>query len=239
MIHPQRHIAAMAPYAVADLSTPGTKTLTLLAQNESLRPPSPQAQAAAAQALTSGALYPDPEWTVLRHAISAAHAVPAEHILCGNGSLDLIGCLARVYAGPDRSVLIPAHAYPFFRSAGQMVGARVDTAPERAFSVDVDALLERVTPDTGIVFVANPGNPTGTRIAKSELERLRAGLREDILLVIDEAYGEFADTLNEPTFDLVAGGHTCVLRTFSKAYGIAGFRVGWCLFPDAISPQMR
>jgi histidinol-phosphate aminotransferase len=105
------------------------------------------------------------------------------------------------YAGPDRAVLAPAHAYPFFRSAAQMAEARFDTAPEDGFTVSVDALLDAVRPDTGIVFLANPGNPTGTRIPASEIRRLRDALRADILLVIDEAYGEFADPLDERLFD--------------------------------------
>jgi histidinol-phosphate aminotransferase len=132
------------------------------------------------------------------------------------------------YAGPDRAVLAPAHAYPFFRSAAQMAEARFDTAPEDGFHrLSVDALLDAVRPDTGIVFLANPGNPTGTRIPASEIRRLRDALRADILLVIDEAYGEFADQAGRASIRLVERGDTVVLRTFSKAYGLAGLRVGW------------
>jgi histidinol-phosphate/aromatic aminotransferase/cobyric acid decarboxylase-like protein len=120
-----------------------------------------------------------------------------------------------------------------------MAGARMDTAPEVDRTVSVSALVQSVRPDTAIVFVANPGNPTGTRIPKSELLRLRNGLRDDILLVIDEAYGEFADHLETPSFDMVEGGNTIVLRTFSKAYGMAGLRVGWGLFPPEVAGQLR
>lgn len=239
MTQPHPHIACMSPYALANLDAPEGKTLISLSQNESLRPPSPKATEAAAQALGSSMLYPDPDWTDLRHALAELHGIDPDGILCGNGSLDLIGCLARVFAGPDRAVLAPAHAYPFFQTVAQVTNARFDPAAEVDAVVSVDAMLAAVQPDTGIVFVANPGNPTGTRIPKAELVHLRQGLRPDILLVIDEAYGEFSDHLGERCFDLVQGGNTVVLRTFSKAYGMAGFRVGWGLFPPAIARELR
>lgn len=233
------HIARMAPYALAEIATPPGKPLISLSQNESLRPPSPRALKAAADAARAGALYPDPECHALREALAGHHDIPASDILCGNGSLDLIGCLARAYAGPDASVLAPAHAYPFFRTAAQTSAAPFLTAPETAHGVDIDALLAAIRPDTSIVFVANPGNPTGTRVPRAELKRLRDGLRGDILLVVDEAYGEFADHLQESSWDMVRGGNTAVLRTFSKAYGLAGFRLGWGLFPDPVARELR
>jgi len=239
MTHPNPHIARMSPYALAHLCPPEGKPLISLSQNESLRPPSPLVIEAAAKALGASMLYPDPDWTDLRRALADLHGIDADGILCGSGSLDLIGCLARVFAGPERAVLAPAHAYPFFQTAAHVANARFDTAAETAAVVSVDALLGAVQPDTGIVFVANPGNPTGTRIPKSELVRLRQSLRTDILLVVDEAYGEFADHLDERCFDLIEDGNTVVLRTFSKAYGMAGFRVGWGLFPRAIAAELR
>jgi histidinol-phosphate aminotransferase len=239
MIPATPHIAKMQAYALADMPVPDGVTPIALAQNESLRPPSPKAIAAATAALQDGALYPDPDWADLRAGLAATHGIPVDGILCGCGSLDLIGCLARSFTGPDRAALAPAHAYPFFRTATELANARFDTAPEVEATVDIDALLAAVKPDTGVVLVANPGNPTGTRIDKRDFLRLRASLRDDILLVIDEAYGEFADHLGEPTFDMVAGGATVVLRTFSKAYGLAGYRIGWGLFPPQVAGQVR
>lgn len=239
MTIPRPHIAAMAAYQLADLTPPKGRKLISLCQNESLRPPSPMALEAAVETMKSSMLYPDPDWTALCEAIADRHDVPAERILCGNGSLDLIGALARVYSGPERAVLASAHSYPYFQTVAQLAGARFDSANESRLTVDVSSLLATVRPDTGIVFVANPGNPTGTRIGKSELLRLRDALRGDILLVIDEAYGEFADHLGESCFDMVAEGNTVVLRTFSKAFGMAGFRVGWGLFPPPIAVEIR
>ena len=239
MIRPVAHVSAMSPYALAQLNVPDGKRLVSLSQNESLRPPSPRAISAAAEALGAGHLYPDPDWRALRQALSDHHGIPMPGILCANGSMELILALTLAFADPQNAVLAPAHAYPFFRTAAQVAQARFDTAAERDCCVSVDALLERVQPDTRLVFVANPGNPTGSRIPRAELLRLRNGLRGDILLVVDEAYGEFADHLEEPMFDLVARGDTAVLRTFSKAYGLAGMRVGWGLFPPEVAEALR
>ena len=153
--------------------------------------------------------------------------------------MELIACLTQTYCDEQGAVLAPAHAYPFFLTATELTRARYDAAPEEGVTASVDALLAAVQPDTRIVFIANPGNPTGTRIPRAELVRLREGLRGDILLVVDEAYGEFADHLGEPVFDLVGRGDTVILRTFSKAYGLAGMRVGWGLFPESIAGEVR
>ncbi|REJ73686.1 MAG: aminotransferase class I/II, partial [Proteobacteria bacterium] len=117
MTHPAEHIARMAPYALSKFDIPKGKRLISLSQNESMRPPSPMIIDAVNRAIHNGALYPDPEWTGLRSALSHVHGIDANSILCGTGSLDLIGCIAHVFAGPTRSVLAPKHAYPFFRSA--------------------------------------------------------------------------------------------------------------------------
>lgn len=239
MIEPLPHIAAMSAYPTAAGSAPEGVRVIGLAQNESLRPPCPSVIQAAADALARADLYPDSDWTALRMALAAHHGIPAEGLVCGNGSLDLIGRLAHAYAGPDRAVLAPCYAYPYFRVAAQMAHARFDTAEEVDATVSVDALLAAVRSDTRLVFLANPGNPTGTRISTAELRRLRDGLRDDVLLVIDEAYGEFADHLDARCFDMTEAGDTVVLRTFSKAYGMAGMRVGWGVFPPKIAAEIR
>lgn len=239
MIRPNSHIAAMAPYALADMTAPAGKRLISLAQNESALPPSPRALAAGRAALSSARLYPDPDWTDLRAAITRVHGVAPERILCGAGSMDLIAGLLRCYAGPGSSVLSSQYGYAFFRTATLAAGARFVSAPEHDFTVSIDALLAAVDRTTRVVCLANPGNPTGTRISRSELARLRDHLSDDVLLLIDEAYGEFADAPGESTFDLVFRGDTVVLRSFSKAYGLAGLRVGWGVFPPAVAAEMR
>lgn len=239
MIPVNPHIAAMAPYALVDFGPAGAQPLISMAQNESLRPPSPRAVAAGHRVLSSAELYPDPDWAELRAAIADVHKVSSQYILCGAGSMELIGALAQAYAGPGARVLSSQYGYAFFSSVARQMQAPCDIAPEEGQTVSVDNLLATAQPETRLVFVANPGNPSGTLISNSELRKLRAGLSDSILLVIDEAYGEFADGLETPLFDLVSAGNTVILRTFSKAYGLAGARVGWGVFPPDVAQQMR
>jgi len=239
MIQPQAHVAALEPYALAELRAPDGKRLISLAQNESAWPPSPRAQAAGREALSSWQLYSDPDWTDLRAAIGEVNGVAPDSVLCGAGSMELIAALVRCYVGPGKDLLSTAHAYAFFRTACLSAAGGYRQAPERDFAVDVDALLAAVEPDTAIVALANPANPTGTRIANVEVRRLRDGLRDDILLLVDEAYGEFVDPPEAPLFNLAANGNSVVLRTFSKAYGLAGARAGWGVFPPLVARQVR
>ena len=227
----------MAPYALAKIASPPGKRLISLAQNESAAPPSPKAVEAAARAMGAGALYPDPDWTELREAIAGVHGLPADDILCGAGSMELIGGLIQAYAGPGDEVLAGAYSYAFFRTAAELAEAAYVTVPERDFTVDVDLLLQGVTSRTRVVCLANPGNPTGTVLPGDEVRKLRDRLPPDVLLLIDEAYGEFADA--GLLFDLVGRGDTVVTRTFSKAYALAGLRVGWGLFPPAVVAELR
>ena len=238
-LQPNPHVAALSPYALADLSALPGKRLISLAQNESATPPSINTLNAACAAMADAQLYPDPDWHELRAAIAAIHSLDPERILCGCGSMELLMALASAYLGPNDRALTTAYGYLFFRIATRLAGAEIDLAPEAELTVDIGALLDEVRSDTRIVFVANPGNPTGTRIARSDLMRLRSHLPGDVLLVIDEAYGEFADMPGEAMFDLAACGNTVILRTFSKVYGLAGMRVGWGVFPHEVAEQLR
>ena len=206
MIEANPAIRKMAPYTLADLSAPEGIKIAQLAQNESVRPPSPAAIAAGARAAGNAALYPDPDWTELRGAIALTHDLEPTQILCGAGSMDLIRNIAQTYAGPDRPVYSTEYGYAFFQTAAALSDAPYFAAPELTRQVDVDAILSLVNTAKGIVFLANPGNPTGTVISSSELRRLRAGLPEDVLLVIDEAYAEFAG--GQRNFDMVDEGNT-------------------------------
>ncbi|MBC6405821.1 MAG: aminotransferase class I/II-fold pyridoxal phosphate-dependent enzyme [Rhodospirillales bacterium] len=236
MIHAVRPVAAMASYALADL---GNASLISLAQNESAVPPSPKALSAGRAALARSTLYPDPDWHDLRRAIAAVHPVETASLLCGAGSMELIGCLIRAFAGPGDDVLGTQYGYLFVATAAQQAGTRYIRASETDYTVSIDAVLARVTDITRIVVVCNPGNPTGTRIPNADLLRLRAALPDNILLIIDQAYAEFDDQDHAPIFALVSRGETVVTRTLSKAYGLAGARVGWGALPPAIGAEVR
>ncbi len=229
------HIAAMAAYALSDPTPPQAIALN---QNESVWPPSPRALAAGAQAIASATRYPDPQWTELRAAIADVHDLRTGDILCGAGSMELIGALIRAYCGPETEIVGSQYGYLFVATAAQHVNARYVAAPETAFTVDPMAILAAVTPTTKMVFLCNPANPTGTKIDSAAVRMLRSSLRADVLLVLDEAYGEFEDG-NAPLFDLALTTQTVVLRTFSKAYGLAGARVGWAVAPPTVAGEMR
>lgn len=233
-----RRVAEMAPYPLADPPPDGDPVI-MLAQNESLRPPSPSAIEAAQTAATSAAAYPDADWSDLRRAIADVHALDPTQLIVGAGSMELISAIATAYLDPGAAALTTEHGYLFFRTTTRLAGGRVDLAPEKDRVVDIDQLLAAVRPDTRVVFVANPGNPTGTWLASNEIERLRSALPSHVLLIVDEAYGEFVDGSGAGCLHLVARGDTIVLRTFSKAYGLAGMRVGWGVFPDHVAKEVR
>ncbi|MCF6121676.1 MULTISPECIES: histidinol-phosphate transaminase [Mesorhizobium] len=230
------HVEAMSAFALASF---GGCDRTTLAQNESAFPPSPRAITAGQDAIARSHLYPDPDWTALRKAIAQAYGIDPNLILCGAGSMDLISCTIAAFAGRGDEVLGTAYAYNFAASAAARVGAAYIKAAEHDFTVSTGSILAAITPATRVAFVCNPGNPTGTRIRNAELLRLRAALPQDVLLVIDQAYGEFDDQDPEPIFALVARGDTVVLRTLSKAYGLAGARVGWGVFPPSVAAGVR
>jgi histidinol-phosphate aminotransferase len=230
----------MAAYALPDISAADGQPATVLAQNEHAFPPSPPVQQAVAEAMASAQLYPDGNCGALRAAIAEVHGLDAERIVCGVGSLELMSSLVLAYLAPGARLLMTEYGYLFMRTLCQLAGATLDVAAEVEHRVDVDRLLRQLRPDTRLVFIVNPGNPSGTLIHNDEIRRLRAALPEDVMLLVDEAYAEFVDAdFQRPLFDLAATGNTVITRTFSKIYGLAGLRVGWGYFPLDVRDQLR
>lgn len=232
MLQPLPHLLSLAPYQLPDVSGPVGKHLIQLAQNEAAVAPGKAALEAAGEALNSVARYPVGD-TALRAAIGSAEGLDAERIVCAAGSMELISLLTQAYLGPGREAIMSQYGYLFFATMVQAAGATLIRAPEQGFRADVDTMLAQVTPETVMVFLVNPNNPTGSVLAKDEVRRLRAGLREDILLVLDAAYAEFvtADNFEAGAKLVEETGNTVMLRTFSKIHGLAGLRVGWGYFP--------
>jgi len=235
---PLPHIADLAAYGRVPVDIAEGKRLVPLALNESAYPPSPKVGPAIAEATNEARFYSDANWEELCAAIGEVHNIDPAKILIGSGSIELISRLFQAYIGPGDWVVSTAYGYAFFQTATQTAGGLYEAVDEPNRTVDVDLILNAMCGNTKIVCVANPGNPTGTRISRDEIVRLRAGLPEDVILVVDEAYAEFADSLGEQMFDLAETGNTVILRTFSKAYGMAGMRVGWGYFPDAIGLEV-
>jgi histidinol-phosphate aminotransferase len=201
-----------------------------LSANESALGPSPRAVEAYKAAAERMFRYPDADAFTIRSMIAKTYHLNTARILMGIGSDELLSALVRAYAGPDDEVLYPTATFPMYRIYTLATGARVVQAPDRDYGADIDALLAKVTPKTKIVIIANPNNPTGTYTTKKDLERLRAGLRDDILLIIDAAYAEYVEREDyDAGASLVdATLNTVMSRTFSKIHGMAGLRLGWC-----------
>jgi histidinol-phosphate aminotransferase len=240
MLKPNPTIAAMASYALPDISAADGLDAIVLAQNEHPFAPSQAVVDAVNTALASAQLYPDSDCNALRAAIAGVHGLDAERIVCGSGSMELMSSLMLAYLSPAERISMSEYGYLFMRTLVKQVGAGIDIAAETNYRVNIDALLASLQPNTRLVFVVNPGNPSGTVIHNDEIRRLRAALPEDVLLLVDEAYGEFVDAdFHAPLFDLAESSNTVITRTFSKIYGLAGLRVGWGYFPIEIRDQVR
>jgi histidinol-phosphate aminotransferase len=162
-------------------------------------------------------------------------------IVCGAGSDELLNLLATAYLGPGDEAIYSRHGFLIYRIAILARGATPVVAPEKDLTADVDEILARVTPATRMVFLANPNNPTGTYLTFDEIKRLRSGLPETVLLVLDAAYAEYVRANDyEAGIELVATTHNTVMtRTFSKIYGLASLRIGWSYCPDAVADALN
>lgn len=234
-------ILDIAPYIGGDAKLEGIEKPIRLASNESALGPSPKAMAAYRALAGEIHRYPDGSADELRHALGEHYRLDPARIVCSSGSDELIGLLQRAYAGPDTEVLYSRHGFLMYPIGAQAVGATPVAAPERDLTADVDAILERVTPKTRLVFIANPNNPTGTYLSASEMARLHAGLPPNVVLAIDAAYAEFVNRNDyEPGSKLAdAADNVVMLRTFSKIFALAGLRLGWGYFPPAIADVLN
>ena len=204
------------------------RELVKLSANENPLGCSPAALAAR-EAARHPALYPDPDSTALREAIAAVHGLDPARVVCGTGSGELLAGAVQGFCGTGDEVLFSEHAFSLYPLLAAKVGAEAVTAPARDYAADVDALLAAVTERTRVLLLDNPNNPTGTAVPHAEVERLHAGLLADVLLVIDQAYAEYQPPEEANAAFALAGRaeNVLVTRTFSKAYGLAGERVGW------------
>jgi histidinol-phosphate aminotransferase len=233
---PKPYILGIHAYQPGKSASASGQPLVKLSANENPLGTSPLALAALAQARAEAATYPDPDSRALREKIAAVHGLRPERIVCGTGSDELLNLAAQGFAGAGDEVLFSRHSFAVYDIAARRCGAAPVIAPDTDYTACVDALLAAVTPRTRVVFLANPNNPTGTWIAPAEVARLHAGLSQDVLLVVDEAYGEYvAHEYQHAAFDLAAAhANVLVTRTFSKIYGLAAERIGWATGAPAL-----
>ena len=235
----QSYLEVLSPYELPEIGNPGA---IQLASNEAAIPPSPHAIEAAHEAMARPHIYPDTDARALRDALGEIHDIEPERIVCTAGSMEVILYLALAYLGPGTEALTSRYGYLFFDTATRIAGGRAVRAEEPGMTVDIDHLLRAVTPQTRILFLANPNNPTGTLLEAETVRALERALPDHVLLVLDAAYGEF---VNDPAYDdglalARESARTVVLHTFSKMHGLAGLRIGWAYgSPDVIDMVHR
>ncbi len=207
----------------------GIREAVKLASNENPLGPSPRALEAARAALAGIARYPDGHGHALRAALAARHGVDPACVVLGNGSNDVLDLVARAFLGPGTEAVMSAHAFAVYPIATRAAGAEAVVAPARDFGHDLEAMAARVTARTRVVWIANPNNPTGTRLAPERLRAFLEALPPHVVAVVDEAYHEYAAPAGEAGAIawLAALPRLVVTRTFSKAHGLAGLRIGY------------
>ena len=219
---------------------PAGKPLISLAVNETAYGASPKAVAAAEARVHSPNRYPDPASNELRAALGEAFGLDAERIVCGNGSEELLDVIGRMFARPGDQIVMSQSGFFQFAMVAARLGASLVRAPEKDLVTDVKGLLDTITSHTKIVFLAVPNNPTGTALPVAEVQRLHRALPAGIVLVLDCAYGEFLPEADLAALMALAGRAENVIltRSFSKAFGLAAFRVGWAYAPLWMMPGL-
>lgn len=238
---PKAGILDIAPYVPGKSMANGAQTTIKLSSNENPLGFSEHAKVAYAKEAHNLNRYPDGQASKLKQAIHEVLGFKPSMLVCGAGSDEVIQFLVNAYAGVGDDVLQCEHGFLMYKIYAQARGARPVLAKEKNLTTHVDSLLAEVSERTKLVFVANPNNPTGTYIPLAELKRLRDGLPSNVLLVVDEAYVEYATAQDyESAASLVeTTPNTVVLRTFSKAYGLPGLRIGFGYMPEAIADVLN
>jgi len=210
-----------------------------LASNENPLGMSPKARAAMERASASLERYPDD--FDLKSALSSHSELGMERIVLGNGSNDVLDLIARVFLAPGRSTIFSQHAFAVYPLASLSAGAELIPVPARDFSHDLDAMRTAIRPDTRLIWIANPNNPTGTFVPYPELKAFMQGVPEDVVVVLDEAYNDYIPPAEgaDTAAWLADFPNLVITRTFSKIYGLAGLRIGYALASTEIADLMN
>ena len=209
----------------------GLSEIIKVASNENPYGPYPASIIRMKQEIDRLNQYPDASFKDLRRTLGRLHGISPDCICISHGAEGMLQTIGKCFLEEGDEVILPASTYTLYREISKVMGARVLDAPMAGEQVDPAALTERIGPKTKLVWLANPNNPTGTIVDKNLLRDLLARLPDHAWLVLDEAYAEFADDhLLPDRVSLIAGGrHVISVRTFSKAYGLAGARIGYAI----------
>lgn len=242
------YIQSIAPYEpgkpIADLAREmglEADQIIKLASNENPLGISPKAEEAIQKALLDIARYPDGNSFVLRDAVCKKFKLQPNQLVFGNGSNDILELAARAFLAPGTEAIYSQHAFAVYALVTQAVGATGVVVPARDFGHDLSAMLAAVTPNTRMIFIANPNNPTGTLLSKEVLLTFLRQTPENVLVVLDEAYDEYLPSaLKSESIGWLAEFENLVIsRTFSKAYGLAGLRIGFGMASARVADMMN
>ena len=233
---PKPGIMEIHAYVPGKAKVEGIADPIKLSANENALGSSPKAREAYLAASMSLQMYPDPKSTIVRTAIAERYGLEPERLVFGCGSDEVFQILNQAFLEPGDNIVQGEFGFAAFAIGARACQAEVKMAPEPGYRIDVDEMLKCVDDRTRLMFLANPGNPTGTWIPFSEIERLHRALPPSIILVLDGAYGEF---VADPTFDdglelARRSENVVVTHTFSKLHGLAGLRVGWGYAPMGV-----
>jgi histidinol-phosphate aminotransferase len=212
-----------------------------LASNENPLGPSPLGVAAAQKALAEAHRYPDGGGYYLREKLAQRHNVPMENLLLGMGSSDLIDLASRALLREDLDGMTAEGSFPLFYIAMRATGARLIRVPLKDYTFDLEAMARAVTPQTRLIIIANPNNPTGTMFTAEKFEKFLNALPDHVVVVLDEAYYDYVERADysRSIEQVRAGRYLLVLRTFSKVYGLAGIRLGYAIGPAGLLAEMN
>jgi len=210
------------------------ETIVKLASNENPLGPAPAAIEAMKSEAAGVHIYPDGGGYKLRQALADHHGLGLENVVLGNGSNEIIELLCHCFLNPKAELIAAEHAFVVYKLMATLFGAKYVEVADPDFIHDLEGMADAITEDTRLVFIANPNNPTGTMVNQEALDRFMDRLPDHVVAVLDEAYYEFLDDAPDTVKYVREGRNVCVLRTFSKAYGLAGLRIGYGL----ASPQV-
>ena len=219
----------------------GLTDIIKLASNENPLGPSPKVATSLQSTFSELARYPDGSAYVIKEKLANFLDVLPENLTIGNGSNDVLELLARVFLRPGLQAICSQHSLVVYPLATKVTGAELIEVPAKDYSQDMAATLDAVTEKTRIVFIANPNNPTGTWISQSELEDFLSQLRQDVIVVLDEAYFDYVEEADYPDGISLFKRYpnVVVTRTFSKAYGLAALRMGFAVSNSEIADLMN
>jgi len=218
----------------------GISEVIKLASNENPVGASPKAVAAMKKALLGVNRYPDSNSFYLKKKLGSLLSVNPENIVLGNGSDELIDIVIKTFVEEAENIITADTTFLEYEIIAQVQNRQVKKVPLKDFKFDLEAMRDRIDSKTKLVFIANPNNPTGTYVKKTELEKFLRGLPEKVIVVLDEAYDTFIDVKDYPFgVDYFRNNNLIVLKTFSKAYGLAGLRVGYAVCDESLTRNME